>query len=75
MTEAVETRGKGIWKGGYYWISGDGTGEEGFVFRVRAYPLFKEGKNVQGGENRETNRENYIGIGSWIGMKTPRIVA
>lgn len=60
---------------GYYWISGDGTGEEGFVFRVRAYPLFKEGKNVQGGENRETNRENYIGIGSWIGMKTPRIVA
>lgn len=73
-------RGKGTWKRGYYSISGNGREEEreeeGFVFR--AYPLFKEGKKG-GGEKKdiqgETNRENYIYIGSWIGMKTPRIVA
>lgn len=80
--ETVETRA--------YPVERDGW-KRGYIIRFRSrmgrerngsscVSLFKEEKKGGEGkkkyrENRETNRENYIGIGSWIGMKTPRIVA
>lgn len=78
--ETVETRA--------YPVERDGW-KRGYIIRFRSrmgrerngsscVSLFKEEKKRRGGEKKiqgETNRENYIGIGSWIGMKTPRIVA